>query len=130
MRFLLMLAALFSSTTIAFGEDAYNGTRKLLGECIGQETRRIMGAGTRISPDAMDEQLQQKCGHLEKRVEKEFLDFVASHTNKTLTAETAYKISAYIVVPASRGREIVVKSYKCVTGVSKYDCPENQPAGR
>ncbi len=70
---LVVVAALCGSTIVASGEEAYQRTGTVLGACLGQQMRDV--GGSRMSADAMDSYLKQKCGQLEEQEQNEFLDF-------------------------------------------------------
>jgi hypothetical protein len=118
MRSFLAVALICCSTTIAFGEEAYQQTANELGRCQGLVARSIIDAGRRIAPDTVDDLLKQKCGDLEEREEKEFLDFVSRQLGRTLTdeerAETFMRIVAELLTDHTRGgmRRSLVDAYK------------------
>jgi hypothetical protein len=119
MQFLLLVAVMCISTITAFSEEVYLGTSKELGDCLGQQMRRVVGPGSRIiSPDALDDLLEQKCGYLEEREEKEFINYVESRIGHLMTdkekAETELAIISELLMSHTRGglRRVAVQAYK------------------
>jgi hypothetical protein len=104
----------------AYGEEeAYLSTSRLLGACMGSETRQFVAPGSRvISPDAVDALPQRKCGYLEEKQEKEFFDYIQRQLSRTLTfeeqAETAMRIVSELLASHTRGglRRPLVEAYK------------------
>ena len=116
---LVVVAALCGSTIVASGEEAYQRTGTVLGACLGQQMRDV--GGSRMSADAMDSYLKQKCGQLEEQEQNEFLDFfhgqlVCDQGSKrcTLPVETVAVIMARIIAPPKDLRRVVVQAYKDV----------------
>jgi hypothetical protein len=121
MRSFLAVALICCSTTIAFGEEAYEQTANELGRCQGLVVRSVFDAGRRITPDAVDDLLKQKCGDLEERQEKEFLDFVSRQFGRIDSVSvSAGKETSDPPLPAALG-------CSSISFVFLSECPDRRP---
>lgn len=116
MRSLLVAVIIFGSTAGALGEEAYEQTRKMLAECLAYELKAT--AGSKVPAEVMDRYLQQKCGYLEERDEKEFIAFFQQRIMEVETpkerVELGITLIAEMLAYHTRGgmRRTIVEAYR------------------
>ena len=115
-RYLFAAALICGSTIICFAEEPYLETGKLLGACLGTELKKT--GGSHVPAEVMDQYLLLRCGYLEEREEKEFMDFISSRLARPLNpkeqAELSLIIISELLIEHTRGglRRTVVDVYK------------------
>jgi hypothetical protein len=116
MRAIAAAVIICGSTMTSFSDEAYVETGKLLGGCLGQELKKA--GGSYAPAETMDQYLLLRCGYLEERQEKEFMDFLQARLARPLNskeqAELAATIFAELLVEHTRGglRRALVDIYK------------------
>ena len=115
MRFVLAMALICGSAIVAKGEEAYLSTQGQLGTCLGGEVRSVVVSKIKISAEALDAMLKEKCGFLEDRAISEFSDFVFRQLSRTLSekeqAALGLKIMLEIDFSPHEMRHKVVEVY-------------------
>ena len=115
-RAVFAAAIICGSTMTSFAGEAYLETGKLLAACLGEELKKT--GGSHAPTETMDKYLLLRCGYLEERREKEFMDFVKSRLARPLNAkeraELVLTILSELLIEHTRGglRRSVVDIYK------------------
>jgi hypothetical protein len=105
MRLVTVLAFMSLSASTAFCGEAYQATGEAYAACIGEQMRFAYNP-----PEIIEDVIDLKCGKLEELEQKQFFDFIAAQVDKVLSAETAFTITAHIMV-SQRFKRDAVKAY-------------------
>jgi hypothetical protein len=106
MRFILAVAAICGSTTVAYGEKPYLATGKAYAACVGEQMRFVYNP-----PEMIRDVIKIKCGKLEELERDQFFDFIRDQVDKVLSAETAFEITVHMLASPQVLREGAIEAY-------------------